>query len=276
MIRWLRDFRLIPFVLVAVIGLFTLKSFGILLEGGYTFGFLPHSRKAPTPSQPATVVASRPTTERHLATTREPLDSPSVTGSVAASKPAPAKKEADPTKAAADDKAADPQMATETKIPIDVQRLSPAERAILERLQERHKELDTRAKDLDMRENLIKAAEKRLEERVNQLKQLEQKVKTSMGKRDEDEVARFNNLVTMYENMKAKDAAKIFDKLDRTVLIEVASKINPRQMAEILAQMETAAAEQLTVELANRSANPGQPKTSPAQLPKIQGQPTAN
>ena len=32
----------------------------------------------------------------------------------------------------------------------------------------------------------------------------------------------------MYENMKAKDAAKIFDRLDIKVLIEVATQIKPR------------------------------------------------
>ena len=56
----------------------------------------------------------------------------------------------------------------------------------------------------------------------------------------------------MYENMKPKDAAKIFDRLDIRVLIEVANQINPRRMSDILAQMSPEAAERLTVELANR------------------------
>ena len=32
----------------------------------------------------------------------------------------------------------------------------------------------------------------------------------------------------MYENMKPRDAAKIFDRLDVDVLLQVASQINPR------------------------------------------------
>ena len=56
----------------------------------------------------------------------------------------------------------------------------------------------------------------------------------------------------MYENMKAKDAAKIFDRLDIKVLVEVASQIKPRRMSDILAQMTPEAAERLTVELAAR------------------------
>ena len=56
-------------------------------------------------------------------------------------------------------------------------------------------------------------------------------------KKDEAEAARFKGLVTMYETMKPRDAAKIFDRLDVGVLIEVASQINPRSMSEILALM---------------------------------------
>ena len=77
----------------------------------------------------------------------------------------------------------------------------------------------------------------------------------------------------MYENMKAKDAAKIFDRLDMQVLVEVATQINPRRMSDILAQMTPEAAERLTVELAARSRGKDEAKTAPADLPKIEGKP---
>ena len=56
----------------------------------------------------------------------------------------------------------------------------------------------------------------------------------------------------MYETMKPKDAAKIFDRLDPKVLLEVASQIKPQRMSEILAVMSPEAAERLTVELATQ------------------------
>jgi flagellar motility protein MotE (MotC chaperone) len=77
----------------------------------------------------------------------------------------------------------------------------------------------------------------------------------------------------MYENMKPRDAAKIFDRLEVAVLIEVASLINPRTMSEIMAQMSPDRAEQLTVELANRAQ--ASPKNEAAGLPKIEGRPTS-
>jgi flagellar motility protein MotE (MotC chaperone) len=155
------------------------------------------------------------------------------------------------------------------QIPIEGGRvISPAERAILERLSERRAELDARGRDIDMRENLLKAAEKRLEARIAQLKQLEARINDAVKARDEGEAARFNKVVAMYENMKAKDAARIFDRLDIRVLVEVATKINPRRMSDILAQMSAEAAERLTIELASR------PTAKPvAELPKIEGRP---
>jgi flagellar motility protein MotE (MotC chaperone) len=75
--------------------------------------------------------------------------------------------------------------------------------------------------------------------------------------------------------MKAKDAAKIFDRLDIKVLVQVATQINPRRMSDILAQMTPEAAERLTVELANRSAKRG-PREGSDNLPKIEGKPTPN
>jgi hypothetical protein len=47
-------------------------------------------------------------------------------------------------------------------------------------------------------------------------------------------------------------------------------------MSDILAQMSPEAAERLTVELAARSAGKGEAKTTPADLPKIEGKPNQN
>jgi flagellar motility protein MotE (MotC chaperone) len=149
---------------------------------------------------------------------------------------------------------------------------SGAERAILERLQVRRQELDTRARELDLRESLIQNAEKRMDARLDELKQVEDRIKVETQQKDDAEAARLKGLVTMYENMKPRDAAKIFNGLDGAVLLNVVSAINPRTMSEILAQMSPDVAQRLTVELASKAQ---QAKADgPAELPKIQGQPT--
>jgi flagellar motility protein MotE (MotC chaperone) len=278
MTRLLRDFRLIPVVLIAVSALFVLKSLGLILNGGYTLGALsrgadvditgtvpqggvgipPRSEAGPTPP-------SLPPRERSWA--QEMFNYPDITGSV----DQPSAKSEPPTGAAKPKPKNSPQVPDSTPVSTDGGRLqSPAERAVLERLAERRAELDARAKELEMRESLVLAAEKRLESRLAQLKQLEAQINEAVRAKDENEAARFKNVITMYENMKPKDAARVFDRLEMRVLLEVATKLNPRRMSDILAQMTSESAERLTVELASRAKD-----KPPADLPKIEGRPTA-
>jgi flagellar motility protein MotE (MotC chaperone) len=149
---------------------------------------------------------------------------------------------------------------------------SAAERALLEHLQERRQELDKRGRELDIREGLIAEAEKRMDGKLSEIKEAQAQLVTAGQKRDEAETARLKGLVTMYETMKPRDAAKIFDRLEVGILLQVASQINPRNMSEILAQMSPDAAERLTVELAQRAQ--GVPKDAHTELPKIEGKPT--
>jgi len=279
MIRLVRDFRLVPIVLIATICLFVLKSFGLIFEGGYVLGDIASSEAddgditgaipgSPSASRQKSAPKARPAPKSWA---QEMFNYPDITGSV--SPPKAASEAAKPAKAASGPQ--DPPASNRGWIPVPVEpekTQSLAERAILERLQERRAELDARAKELDMQEGLLKAAEKRLEGRINELKELEARVNAAVKAKDDAEAARFKNLITMYENMKAKDAAKIFDRLDRGVLLDVATQINPRRMSEILAQMSPEAAERLTVEMANRAAN----KEAPAELPKIEGKAMAN
>lgn len=204
---------------------------------------------------------------------QEMFNFPDVTGSVPESKPAPkdlppivtSTEPPPPTRIITSAQPGGTVVASESGRP-----LSAAERAVLERLNERRQELDVRSRELDIRESLLREAEKRIEGRVGELKEVEARVGNAIQKRDEADAGRLKSLVTMYENMKAKDAAKIFDRLELGVLLEVTSKINPRRMSDIMAQMSPEAAERLTVEMAKRanSARDG------AELPKIEGRPS--
>ncbi len=149
------------------------------------------------------------------------------------------------------------------------QSVSPSERAILERLQARRQELEARAREIDIRENLLKAAEKRVESKVEELKAVESRITTATQQKSDADAARFKGIVTMYESMKPKDAAKVFDRLEMPVLFEIASQIAPRKMSDILGQMSTEAAERLTVEMARRAGS--DKSASAADLPKIEG-----
>ena len=113
---------------------------------------------------------------------------------------------------------------------------------------------EARARELDLRESLLKAAEKKLETDTADKKATEAKEGSPAQRKEDAENARMKSIVTMYESMKPKEAAKIFDRLDLRVLLDVASQINPRRMSEILAQMSPEAAERLTREEAQGAA----------------------
>jgi flagellar motility protein MotE (MotC chaperone) len=146
-----------------------------------------------------------------------------------------------------------------------------SERAVLERLAERRAEIEARARELDMRENLLKAAEARLEGRIGELKAMEARIGEAERKRDDEAKAKVEGLVTMYESMKAKDAARILSRLELPVLLAVVERMNPRKMADILAAMDPEPAQKLTVELATRGERRRPAEARAVQdLPKIE------
>jgi flagellar motility protein MotE (MotC chaperone) len=298
MMKFVREFRLIPVVLLAAVCLLGLKLLGLVLDGGFTLADLGNGTGASDDA-----AASRspkgdalPLEQRAKASwAQEMFNYPDVTGSIDSDKQGADKKpngeaaqpivrtaqhDAKPPEAKPSDKPADakPDANAGGGVPVQVNPTgpnSPAERAILERLGERRQELEARARELEIRENMLKSAEKRLDTRVNELKTMEaaaQAGSKDTQKKEADESARMKGLVTMYENMKAKDAAKIFDRLELPVLIAVVTQIKPRIMSEILAQMQPDAAERLTTELASRATGIA-PTAAPVDLPKIEGQP---
>jgi len=244
-----RNIRVIPVVLVAIFSLAVLKVAGLVLDGGYVFDYNPKS----TTRSWATENLNFPG--------REETD---VTGSTHG-EPKAAPKEEAPKPAAPETKPDGIVLHPEE----NQQTVSPSERAILERLQSRRQELEARAREIDIRESLLKAAEQRIESRVQEMKSIEAKASAADEQKSEAENARFKNIITMYEGMKPKDAAKVFDRLEMPVLIEIASKIAPRKMSDILGVMSPEAAERLTVELAHRAG--GDKSSASAELPKIEG-----
>ncbi|MGB6731244.1 MAG: flagellar protein FlbB [Xanthobacteraceae bacterium] len=305
MIRYIRDLRLIPIALIASVCLLTLKVADIALHGSTLLAgnsvqpgegdmsitrpmpdgtVSPGSKSSwaqqmfnfPDGGGAAAVASIAPMVRPQIAD----RDYPDITGSV---KTEPAN--ADPNKKSAADTGNGPSRAGKgvqppppkgTVIPTNGAALpTGAERAILERLQQRREELDDRAHALDIRESLIQNAEKRMDAKLAELKQVEEQIKQATQAKNDAEKTRLKDLVVMYENMKSRDAAKIFNGLDPNVLLEVAALINPRTMAEIAAQMSPDVAQRLTVELAEKAQQQTKDgDASAANLPKIQGQPT--
>ncbi|HEV2563179.1 MAG TPA: hypothetical protein VGT78_13655 [Rhizomicrobium sp.] len=158
---------------------------------------------------------------------------------------------------------------------------SAAEVDVLTSLSKRRAELDAREQDLAMRANLIAAAEQRVDGKIDNLKQLQTQIEQLLGQRDAAAQKQLDGLVKTYSSMKPHDAARIFDALNETVLLAVASEMKPDVLGSILAAMQPDAAQKLTVKLANRLNLPEQTAmAAPAQtaavaLPALANAPAA-
>ncbi len=127
--------------------------------------------------------------------------------------------------------------------------LTPAEIEILMRLAERRDELAAKARELDAREGLLRAAEIRIERRVAELEDLRGVIEARIKVFDEQQEKKLGSLVKIYENMKPKDAARIFEDLEMGTLLEVAERMKERKLAPVMAQMNPDRAREVTVEL---------------------------
>jgi flagellar motility protein MotE (MotC chaperone) len=108
---------------------------------------------------------------------------------------------------------------------------------------------DDSKRQMDLRARLLESSEQRIDAKLAQLKAAEtQAAANSAGGRTGS--AQFASLVKVYEVMKPKDAARIFEKLDMPVQLAVATAMKERSMAALMAEMSPEAARKLTMEMA--------------------------
>lgn len=138
----------------------------------------------------------------------------------------------------------------------DISGFTQAELEVLQSLAKRREILDKQASQIELREGVLKATERRIEEKIARLKQLEAQIEELLKRNDQEEEGQIKSLVKVYEAMKPKEAARIFEKLDFEILVAVTMQMREAKMAAILAKMDTARAKELTVKLATRRQLP--------------------
>jgi flagellar motility protein MotE (MotC chaperone) len=188
---------------------------------------------APPPAQPAAPGAIQaPTSIAPPTTAQAPGASPAAPAAgqaptaAADAKPRPARKPAD-----------DPTLLTQTEIDL------------LQQLAERRERIEAREQEIERRAALLRAAETRIDRKIEELKNLEATIEGLVTTYNEQQDQKLAGLVKIYENMKPKQAAKIFEELEMDVLLMVAEKINSRRLAPIMAAMNAERAREITVEL---------------------------
>lgn len=138
----------------------------------------------------------------------------------------------------------------------DMAGLSQSEVQVLQALGTRRAELDARGVAMETQDGLMLAAEQRLSERLAELRTLETRVNDLLGQLDQAQEQRLRELVGVYERMRARDAAAVFDGLEDDVLVQVASRMRQANLAEVMGRMDPARARALTQMLADRARPP--------------------
>ena len=125
-----------------------------------------------------------------------------------------------------------------------------AERKLLLELRQRREELDGRDAALTTRESVLVAAEQKLAARIGELQALQTKLEALDSARKQREDTGWQGLVKLYETMKPRDAATIFNDLDMPVLLQVVDRMKEAKAAPVLAAMQPDKARDLTTKLA--------------------------
>ena len=215
--------RLLPATIVAMAALLLLKC-GVLLQALATHG--------PRPDGAMVTAANAASTDQ----TKEPA------------KPAPpAQKAAAPTASGA---TASGATASAPPRSDGAPPVSESERVLLQDLRQRRLELDAQAAALKTRESVLVATEQKLSARLTELQALQKKLEGLDAAQKEKEEAGWRGLVKLYEDMKPKDAATIFNDLSMPVLLQLMDRMKDAKAALVMAAMNPDKARDVTAQLA--------------------------
>lgn len=212
--------RLLPLTIAAMLLLLLVKTTGLVRAA-----LLPSAER-----QALSAVEQSVVTAAHAATPPGPAGAPSAATPVAP-------------------RVADSDGVTNVTVPAEPP-VSAAERALLLDLRQRKKFLDQREAALAAREAALDAAERRIAGRVDELKTLEQRLIALDAERKQHQESSWAGLVKLYETMRPRDAATIFNDLDMNVVLPVVDRMKEAKAAAILAAMQPEKARQITTQLA--------------------------
>ncbi|MGB1540202.1 MAG: MotE family protein, partial [Rickettsiales bacterium] len=125
----------------------------------------------------------------------------------------------------------------------------------------RREKLDSWEKEIALREKVLEATETRIDGKIAEMQKLSDDIKKLLVAYNDEEDTKLRSLVKIYESMKPKQAAPIFEKMDMQILLMVVDRMSERRVAPILAQMSPSRAKEVTEQLAEERLK--RPQLSP-------------
>jgi flagellar motility protein MotE (MotC chaperone) len=133
---------------------------------------------------------------------------------------------------------------------------SDEELNVLQSLAKRREQIEQRERDMDQREKLLQAAEKKVEQKVSELNSLKSEMEQLLGNQEVAQSQSIKQLVKIYETMKPKDAATIFNDMDTDILLKIIGTMAERRSAPIIAAMDPVKARDISSRIAEQRALP--------------------
>lgn len=134
--------------------------------------------------------------------------------------------------------------------------LTQSEIEVLQALKARREEIEAREREFEERLALLESAERRVEQKIADLSTQEDELRRVLRQVDEEKEAQIQSMVRIYEIMKPKAAADIWNDMELPVLLDVISRMKERRVAEIMANVRPDRAEEITVRLLRRTDLP--------------------
>ena len=166
------------------------------------------------------------------------------------------KPDADAPKTSKSEKSESGTKKSPSSTPFDPASVTDTEIELLQKLAKRRTELERRENQLNLRERMLSAAERRIDTKITELAKIEATIENLLKKHDAEQEAKLKRLVKIYENMKPKHAARIFNRLKLPILLDVVERMRESKTAPIMANMAPARAESVTSALVARRTLP--------------------
>ncbi|HYG86967.1 MAG TPA: flagellar motor switch protein [Azospirillum sp.] len=124
-------------------------------------------------------------------------------------------------------------------------------------LAEQKADVTARTRHLGEAEAVLTATETRIAAQLQRLAEVKREIEGLMKQRSTLQQEDVRRMVTVYESMKPRDAARILSDLDTDVVIDVLDHMAERRSAPILAELADAKAREVTRTILQRRALPG-------------------
>ena len=128
-----------------------------------------------------------------------------------------------------------------------------SEKQLLQQLRKRRTEIESNKDELPAEKMALESIKQYIDNRLDVLENLQNKLKPQFNNNNQNDGKKIQKLVKVYESMKPKEAAKIFNDLQIGVLVEMTLSMKESRLAAILSEMKPEKARELTSILATQS-----------------------